>query len=509
MRLAASSHPLPTALASDPHARGHHVLVVTRSHSTATVIWQDGTTTTASTPSFEHCVNIDEDVDVFPGDVGIFSVTNRVGVVQSMESKKRTVKLRWLGTDESEVVSGLEFDPHGPPPEVYGVRRQDFVLVANGSNGVPVPTVPRLGESEILTGQFPSVEGLRVEVRSLLFSLRTKLIRTQLSAIGLDQASRLGDAPAPLPQTGSSLSSIDWYGEVIDLLLDGQVLVRFPSGATAALPLDRIYHLDDGLDPDAMMGGEPFADDDASMSGASAGSWETDGGEEFEGDEEMEEVGEMGWAEEEEVVEVVRETEKVLSGSGGEEKKEEGVSMPAEVEEHESWQRFMMLEQAPQVSCSLWCRRKGTDAVRRIIIIPTSRFRSRPRRTWPASRRNTTSSPPPYPVRLSPLLPAPLTLSLLSQHPRARLRESIRPPSVPHHRTPRDALPERSVPLRRLPPPDSVPPRATERLLPFVGGRNEDLAEPLCGGYVCRCWACARKGGLTGLCEQGRSACRC
>ena len=144
MRLAASSHPLPTALASDPHARGHHVLVVTRSHSTATVIWQDGTTTTASTPSFEHCVNIDEDVDVFPGDVGIFSVTNRVGVVQSMESKKRTVKLRWLGTDESEVVSGLEFDPHGPPPEVYGVRRQDFVLVANGSNGVPVPTVPRL-----------------------------------------------------------------------------------------------------------------------------------------------------------------------------------------------------------------------------------------------------------------------------------------------------------------------------------------------------------------------------
>ena len=116
-------HPPPASLLSQPHSRGHYVLAVTSSKTLATVVWQDGSTTTAPAPSFEHCTNIDEDVDVFPGDIGVFAGTNRVGVVQSMESRKRTVKLRWYGTDEVEVVSSLEFDPHGPPPEVYEIGR--------------------------------------------------------------------------------------------------------------------------------------------------------------------------------------------------------------------------------------------------------------------------------------------------------------------------------------------------------------------------------------------------
>lgn len=160
----ANSHPLPVSVLIQPHHAGHHVCVVTRSRSTATVLWQDGTSTTALSPSFDHCVNVDDDVDVFPGDVGIFSANSRVGVVQSMNSKKRTVQLRWYGTEEVEMVSGLEFDPHGPPPEVFGVRRQDFVLITKDKNGVELPTVPRLGESEILIGTFPSPELLRHEV---------------------------------------------------------------------------------------------------------------------------------------------------------------------------------------------------------------------------------------------------------------------------------------------------------------------------------------------------------
>lgn len=166
----ATSHPIPIQHENDAESRGHHILVVTRSRSTATVLWQDGTTTSSPSPAFEHCVNIDEDVDVFPGDVGVFSESNRVGVVQKMDSKKRTVRLRWLGTETEEVVSGLEFDPHGPPPEVYGVRRQDFVLITKGTNGVAIPTVPRLGESELLTGQWPSVTNLRVDVRPCSYS---------------------------------------------------------------------------------------------------------------------------------------------------------------------------------------------------------------------------------------------------------------------------------------------------------------------------------------------------
>lgn len=162
-------HPPPLEGLSGPLLRGHLVFVVTNSVSTATVLFQDGTSASLPSTSFEPCASLDEDVDVFPGDVGLFAANNRVGVVQAMDNRKRTVRLRWIdqatgiAPPEEEVLSALEFDPHGPPPEVYGVRRSDFVLLAL-ENGVDLPTCPRLGESETATGQFPSPERLRVEV---------------------------------------------------------------------------------------------------------------------------------------------------------------------------------------------------------------------------------------------------------------------------------------------------------------------------------------------------------
>ncbi|KAK4700888.1 ubiquitin-conjugating enzyme E2 O, partial [Phenoliferia sp. Uapishka_3] len=339
------SHPPSADLLSQPHSQGHYVLAVTSSKTLATVLWQDGTSITLQTPHFEHCTNIDEDVDVFPGDIGVFAENNKVGIVQSMESKKRTVKLRWYGTEETEVVSSLEFDPHGPPPEVYGVRRQDFVMITPGSNGVPIPTVPRLGESEILTGAFPSAE----------------LLRSQISVIGIDRAHHISEAPEPSATSSdkvATLASIDWYGEVVQLLLDGQILVRFPSGRTAPIALDRVYHLDDGLDPEGLAGmGGPDGDvmmDDGSSDGGSQGSWETDGGGEGGGDVEWvdaEEEG-TGWAEEDDEMvlegfeEGVEVKEIVLEKEGA--KEEESLSLPKEVEEHEDWKRFTMLEEAPK-----------------------------------------------------------------------------------------------------------------------------------------------------------------
>lgn len=117
-----------------------------------------------------HCVDVDEEVDAFPGDVGVFSgcTPPRVAVVQKMKSKKRTMDIRYYDDEKGEVetVSGLEFDQHGPPPEVYGVRRGDLVLVTKEgqTNGLEIPTVPRLGESEVATGAFPTPEVVRVEV---------------------------------------------------------------------------------------------------------------------------------------------------------------------------------------------------------------------------------------------------------------------------------------------------------------------------------------------------------
>ncbi|GAA6031154.1 hypothetical protein JCM8097_004030 [Rhodosporidiobolus ruineniae] len=291
-----SKFPAPSSRFSSTFPDGHRVLVITSTRTVATVLWQDGTRTTAPTPEFEQSPGVDEETDVFPGDVGVFSgvTPSRIAVVQSMDARKRTIRIKYLddaaaaGQPEAEeVISGLEFDPHGPPPDAYGVRRGDWVLVTREgtTNGAERPTVPSLGESETLAGLMPQGEELRME----------------LSTLGLSYAASLADAfRPPAPQSSpDQLASIHWYGEVWDLLLSGEALVRFPDGSTAAFPVERLVHLDDGMDPEGhgALPGEEGMDLDAE-DGASDGSWETDDG---EGDAD-------------EVFEVVHEEE----GSGGE-----------------------------------------------------------------------------------------------------------------------------------------------------------------------------------------------
>lgn len=144
----------------------------------------------------------------------------------------------------------------------------------------------------------------------------------------------------------------------MQLLLDGRVLVRYPSGVTEPIALDRVYHLDDGLDPDGLGDVADGMDEDGSSEG-SQGSWQTDGGEAADEDAEWEDADEPeegGWAEDDAVMEVDDEPEGIavkeivlpVAPST-----DDNVSLPAEVEEHDDWRRFTMLEEAPQVRLSL------------------------------------------------------------------------------------------------------------------------------------------------------------
>ncbi|BGP15191.1 hypothetical protein JCM10213_000859 [Rhodosporidiobolus nylandii] len=398
-----TAHPPPESRFSSTFPDGHRVMVITNCRTTATVLWQDGTTTSGPTPDFEQVAAVDEETDVFPGDVGVFSgvTPSRIGVVQSMDARKRTIRMRYLdsppGKDEGEeLISGLEFDPHGPPPDAYGVRRNDWVLItrAGETNGAKVPVVPALGESETLAGLMPQGEELRME----------------LSTLGLNYASSLADNfQPPAPQCSpSSLASIRWYGEVWDLLLDGRALIRFPDGSTEAFPTSRLIHLDDGMDPET---GLPADEADAmDEDGESAdGSWMTDDEEEVEegeemlvleaasddeDDDEMSDAGserQKGWADEDED-EAMGEGENGDADAGETEKKEPtsatdasaanpapppeqpsapnsdaevesslfahrapapptpaatAPAMPSEVEDFADWSRFEMLEEAP------------------------------------------------------------------------------------------------------------------------------------------------------------------
>ncbi|KAM0788855.1 hypothetical protein ACM66B_002940 [Microbotryomycetes sp. NB124-2] len=359
-------HPLPPHLASKPCPDGQHVCVVIGSRTQATVVWQDGTTTTRAASELEPCLNLDEDVDVFPGDIGMFTGCNppRVAVVQSMNSKQRTIKIRYYGDESAttEMVSGLEFDHFGPPPDSYGVKRADFVLVTRegSTNGADFPTVPRLGESEVVTGSFPSPESLRYS----------------LSGIGLTEAQRLeasgGDANVPqIKSSPADLASIDWYGTVDDLLLDGTVVVKYPGGRTETLPLDRLYLLDDGMGSDGM--GPDFGEFDDGMD-VTDDEWQTDddgdmmdgggimpGSLEWVGDGDVEDVlsgEENGWAAEDADEDVVLEPAATVATNGETDQAEEPtapksdaeqvVSMPADIQDYENWQRFIMLEEAPK-----------------------------------------------------------------------------------------------------------------------------------------------------------------
>ena len=111
---------------------GQLVMRVTSTETTVKILWQDGTTSSGPSVDFELCGNLDEDNDVFPGDVGVYSPSGKVGVVQKMDARKGTIVLKWYGEgDAVETVSALEFDANGPPPEVYGVRRQDKVRLSS------------------------------------------------------------------------------------------------------------------------------------------------------------------------------------------------------------------------------------------------------------------------------------------------------------------------------------------------------------------------------------------
>lgn len=271
------------------------------------MLWQDGTRSVGSSTEYEQVAAVDEETDVFPGDVGVFSgvTPNKIGVVQSMDAKKRTVRLRYLdrrtclpaveGPDsEEETVSGLEFDPHGPPPDAYGVRRGDIVLLMPESeaNGAQAPIVPGLGESEVAAGLMPGGEQLRLDVRPCaLFACVAMLTQTdcceQISTLGLSYCQALPDNFSA-PKAKEAPESLRWYGEVWDLLLTGEAEVRYPHGACEAVPVPRLVHLDDGADPDAAVDGDDgmALDGDEEDAEATDQSWETEDDDDEEGMEE-------------------------------------------------------------------------------------------------------------------------------------------------------------------------------------------------------------------------------
>ena len=159
-----------------------------------------------------------------------------------------------------------------------------------------------------------------------------------------------------IPKSGNALQDIDWFGEVVgqsppsfpsyrslmmwtDLCLDGQVLIEFPCGRRQKFPLDQLELLDDGMEEAGLMEGEGmYASEDEMMQDQEG--WE---------DEDHDVEPEIGWADESLVMEDLVVEDVVLSDEGLALEYLAAQSGRAEVEDHPSWERFKLLEEAPLV----------------------------------------------------------------------------------------------------------------------------------------------------------------
>lgn len=338
---------------TNPHR--HRVMVVVECRTTVEVVWQDGTRTTQPAQTLEVCHDPDDDIDVWPGDVGLFTGPGeapRPAVVDSMNARKRTTKLRLVAPGAStvdtsvppELVSSLEFDPHGPPPDSFGLRRGDPVLLASRVTGHAIPAVAKLGESEVVSGTFPPSAEIRLQMAAMG------------NAFSRDWIRRRDERPL---RSAEVLDKVDWFGTVVDLLTTGEARVQFPSGKLQDFTLPMLYHLDDGLDEPPPEGDDGMEFGEYDEEGEVV--WEDEDGNEIEMDngewEDDSQAGGDGWADEAHQAPPVAtidldedsdiEVIEPEADSDIEIMEPPPVSMPKEEEDHPNWTRFLMLEEAP------------------------------------------------------------------------------------------------------------------------------------------------------------------
>ncbi|KAI0775899.1 hypothetical protein BD413DRAFT_610617 [Trametes elegans] len=229
------------------------ILVVQETRTSVDVLWQDGTRETIAATQSVPYLNPDE-YDCWPGDHAIWKTEDeqRHVVVQSVNAQERTAYVRVVGTGAIELASVLELDPHGsgdwsplgPANDGLGVRRGDFVFIhrEGTTNGARAPMVPRIGEVEEWVRDPPTVgptgqlDGWRREM-------------AEIGARIAEQRGKEGSVEElPIRKPQKEDTDLNWFGEVLDLRLDGTIEVILPNGDTVVVPLDRLTRLYDSVE---------------------------------------------------------------------------------------------------------------------------------------------------------------------------------------------------------------------------------------------------------------------
>ncbi|KAI0650395.1 hypothetical protein C8Q79DRAFT_902140 [Trametes meyenii] len=228
-------------------------LVVQETRTTVDVLWQDGTRETVDARHSVPYLNPDE-YDCWPGDHVVWKTEDekRHVVVQSVNAQDRTAYVRVVETGAFELASVLELDPHGtgdwsalaPANDGLGVRRGDFVFIhrEGTNNGARAPMVPRIGEVEEWVREAPIVgpTGQLGGWRREMTDLGTRIAEQR------GKEGSVEEVPIGRPQKDDP--SLNWFGEVLDLRLDGTIEVIVPNGDIVVVPLERLTRLYDSVE---------------------------------------------------------------------------------------------------------------------------------------------------------------------------------------------------------------------------------------------------------------------
>lgn len=258
-------------------------LVVSETHTMVNVLWQDGTRECLDARNTVPYLNPDE-YDCWPGDHVLWKNEGqkRAAVVQGVNAADRTAYVRFLDSGKTELVSVLELDPHGTsdgqtlsPHEGLGIHRGEFVFIhgPTSTNGSAIPMVPKLGEIEPWVREAPMVNrsghpsGWRKEVIDIGNKIAQNRGRDESLEEGLIRRPRRDDP------------SLNWFGEVTDLRLDGNVEVVLPNSSVVVLPLNRLTRLYDGMEQleDMADDGDEEDEEEDSDYGGAVEYWDADG----------------------------------------------------------------------------------------------------------------------------------------------------------------------------------------------------------------------------------------
>jgi hypothetical protein len=328
-----------------------NVLQITGCESAVEVLWQDGCRTLHKSIELEQPMTI-EDHQVWCGEHVIYRNLEGVekdAIVQTMDSNEQTaVILLHDDQGKSRIVSILECKSEGSPDFPYGINRGDVVLISSTSTGYTPPAVQMLGRSENDLD-----EDAVIDMEGDMILMGKKLAESS-SSQGLSKQIQT--------ESPGESSEIDWYGIVIDCLLDGHTLVRLPNGRCVQETTANLTRLVDDWDDviasdDGEEGSEDLCEDEGEHRDCACmqcDPWVTSDGHLIDEDNDAE----MEWEDAEDSSDgnsVDQDSKVDQTASGVEGKCESAASLPLESDSKvdtpappHNVNKFKVLEQAPR-----------------------------------------------------------------------------------------------------------------------------------------------------------------